>query len=161
MTRQTSYHLYWDCPHFQATRKPYFEKFTDIRNKLMVADAWLLREFDLLVGTHAWRCCGVANETCAAIAGYTAKCQPAYVLSTTNATQLITGEGEGLNWLVCPTNDRHYVKVYPDGSLIDGDTLWRARAAWGIWVGPGNPANDSGGSALRVLAEPSSLQFWK
>ena len=106
--------------------------------------AWLTGEFDLITGAHAWKCCGVATETTEALREYNARPQIPYAITQVTSNQLIAHSGHDVQIWACPNSGKEYIKVYPDGSLVNGGSLWRARASWAIWVGPDHPANDSG-----------------
>ena len=68
--RQTSAHLFWDCPHFFETRRPFLASLRVIRDLVCTVQPEARFMYDYLVSTAAWRCCGIAGGIGSAISDY-------------------------------------------------------------------------------------------
>ena len=140
--RQTSSHLCWDCPHF-FVRRPFLASLRAIREYLYGAQPGVASFYDYITTTAAWRCWGIAGESAEAIVQLNQRPSADSIHRRVDWEHLIFYGSLGATYFVCCISGKRFINVYGDGSVLFGNSVWHTKAAWGIWVGNGNPANAS------------------
>ena len=121
--RQTSHHIFWECPHFFEKRKPFLRNHNAIRDRLSAAviGRSARSEFDLITGTAAWRRCGIAGETSEVFQARADRPTKAFIYRVAPAEHFILADSPCVTYFTCSQSGKRFINVY--GSLLHGESM--------------------------------------
>ena len=138
--RVTTTHLFWECAKYQQPRQKYLDAIEAKKNFLRKHDKFALKAVNSILGNNCFRntsiCPGDKQQL---LDTYAIDSFDPYRLGIT--ADAIVKEDCVANMM--NIDDKHFHKVYTDGSAIHGTSRELARAGWGVFYGPSSPHNHS------------------
>ena len=104
--RQTAEHLFWDCPHSDATRAFFLKIGRRIRGALEMNNPGAAAEFRAVTECAAWKCCGIASDALGAVRDYGRRPSPEFATATPRSEQLIRHDSIGATAFLCPDSGK-------------------------------------------------------